>query len=386
LERQFLRQIMRPWRMQPRAVSLAIVGTLLGLAPAAWAHDETVSASEVEISDGQVLWKVDVGIAGLAKAIELPGAEPELDEGDIQAVKPQIARYLGQGLELELNGRKVVPQVGVLEPRYEPFVATGQPYLARVSLELRFVAAAPIQIVRANVGFFSDLTSQHRAVVKVRWDRESKQLTRLGPSQIVLERGRVNPTPWTAARDFVLWGAHHIFIGYDHIAFVLALLLAVRRFGELIKIITSFTIAHSITILLAAFDVVRIPGQITESLIAASIVYVAVENLVRRGEGGRWRWLLTFGFGLVHGLGFAEVLRERLAETPGGMVLPVLCFNLGVEVGQVAIVSLAFPVLIWLRRAADDGARAIRQRRIVQLGSLPILLLGVLWLGERLFP
>jgi hydrogenase/urease accessory protein HupE len=362
------------------------------------AHDESVSASDLVIEDQQLVWKLDVGLAGLAKVIDFgrPAAGGELafiEEAAIAAHRQAIGDYLQRGLQVFLDGQLVPARVGALTPLRESLEPGGPPRITRVSLELRFSppgSAAPraIQQVRARLGLFSDLTSVHRAVLKVRWGDETTQLARLGVSEVVLDRGRLNPGPWIIAWDFLRWGAHHIFIGYDHIAFLLALLLAVTRLRSLFFIITSFTVAHSLTILLAALDVVRMPPRITEALIAASIVWVALENLVLGMRPRPRRWALTFAFGLVHGLGFAEVLRERLAEAPGGVLLPVIAFNVGVELGQAVVVAIAFPALLWLRRGArgllaPEAART-RQERILRLGSIPIALLGLFWLAQRL--
>jgi hypothetical protein len=168
----------------------------------------------------------------------------------------------------------------------------------------------------------------------------------------------VNPTVWAAAKRFLLLGIEHIFTGYDHIAFLLALLLLGGRFLDLVKIVTSFTIAHSVTLALAALGILNPPVQWVEALIAASIVAVAGENLwaLRSAEGGasrvanalRHRWRITFAFGLVHGFGFASALQE-LHLPRSALAAGLVSFNLGVEVGQVAIVALAFPLLAWLR-------------------------------------
>jgi hydrogenase/urease accessory protein HupE len=184
-------------------------------------------------------------------------------------------------------------------------------------------------------------------------------------------------------REYLVWGIHHIFVGYDHVAFLLALLLAVTRLRELLLIVTSFTVAHSVTLFLSGLGLLRIPSRISELLVAASIVYVAVENLRRVGKPLPRRWLLTFLFGLVHGLGFATELQERLAEVGGRVLLPVLSFNLGVELGQVAIVALVYPLLGWMRRAPTEPQRRLRQNRLLRMGSVPILLLGLYWLLDR---
>jgi hydrogenase/urease accessory protein HupE len=373
---------------------LALFPALWLLAPIeAQAHDESVSASDVRIEEQQVIWKVDVGLAGLAKVVDFPrapagGELAALDEAEIFARKTQIGDYLVRGLQVFLDGRETAASLGALEPRREALQPGAAPQITRVALELRFASARPIEEVRARIGIFSDLTSAHRAVLKIRWGDESTQMARLGVSEVLLERGRLNPGRWTVAGDFLRWGAHHIFIGYDHIAFLLALLLAVGRLRSLLFIITSFTVAHSLTILLAALEIVRMPPRVTEALIAASIVWVALENVVLGDRPRPRRWLLTFAFGLVHGLGFAEVLRERLTEAPGGVLLPVIAFNVGVELGQAVLVLLAFPLLVWLRRGAGGllrpEAAGTRSERILRLGSVPIALLGLFWLAQRL--
>jgi hypothetical protein len=168
----------------------------------------------------------------------------------------------------------------------------------------------------------------------------------------------VNPTVWAAAWRFLRLGVEHIFTGYDHIAFLLALLLLGGRFLDLVKIVTSFTVAHSVTLALAALGILNPPSRLVEALIAASIVAVAGENLwvLRAAKGGsarvaaalKHRWRITFAFGLVHGFGFAAALQE-LKLPRSALVAGLVSFNVGVEVGQVAIVALAFPLLSWLR-------------------------------------
>src|SRR5205814_3657748 len=152
--------------------------------------------------------------------------------------------------------------------------------------------------------------------------------------------------------------------------------------GEMVRIATSFTVAHSITLLLAALDVIRLPSAVTESLIAASIVYVAAENYFIKEA--KYRWVLTFLFGLVHGLGFSSVLHERLQDLDT-IVLPVVSFNLGVELGQIAILLVTFPILAWIRKGATEEESAKRQLMMVRIGSAPILLLGCFWLVDRVF-
>jgi hydrogenase/urease accessory protein HupE len=375
----------------PVVPAVSVVLVLLALTGPAAAHDESVSASDVVVKGAEVTWTVDVGVAGLAKVIpfgqQVSGAERTVDKSEIDARREAIADYLARSLTVTLDGQPVVASRGALTPRYETLPGAAAPAITRVALELRFRAPRPIAELRARVAFFSDLTGSHRAVLRVGWDQEWKQTTALGVTELHFQKGKLTPSRVRVLGEFVLWGVHHILMGFDHLAFLLALMLAIVKVRTLLLVITSFTVAHSITILLAAMEVVRMPPAITEALIAASIVYVAGENLLlgRRAASLRGRWLMTFAFGLVHGLGFAEVLRERLAEVPEGIVMPVLAFNLGVELGQVAVVAAVFPLLRWLRGCgATSSGWETRQKQIVQLGSVPILVAGLYWLFQRL--
>src|SRR5262245_46751490 len=358
-------------------VALGVAG-----ARSALAHDEKVSASEVEIDGRTVVWRIDVGLVGLAKMVNLPADPASLSEAQLESARGAIGSFLARGVSVEMDGRAAPAEIGRMEPIYEPFLLSGEPYVARVRQELRFHGAVPAERVRLGIRLFADITTQHRAVVDVRWGTEARHFVRVGPCALDLARGALHPTFGQTFVEFRRWGAHHIFVGYDHIAFLMALLVGARRLREMIKVVTAFTAAHSLTLLLSALDVVRLNPSLTESLIAASIVYVGAENYFL--DKGRHRWLLAFVFGLVHGLGFSSALGERLAEA-AGIAVPVLSFNLGVELGQLAILGATYPILLWLRRGVDPATRERRQRRLVYIGSLPIVLLGLGWLIERAF-
>jgi hydrogenase/urease accessory protein HupE len=177
--------------------------------------------------------------------------------------------------------------------------------------------------------------------------------------------------------DFFLMGVEHILTGYDHLLFLFGLLIAVSQFRATLLVITCFTLAHSATLALAAFDVVRISGRIVEPLIALTIIYVGAENLLSAGAPtGRWR--LTLIFGMVHGLGFATELKEKLASVIGAKIaLPLLSFNLGVELGQIAVAALVLPLILWMRSAP------VFLRRTVPVCSALVVLAGTWWLLER---
>jgi hypothetical protein len=175
-------------------------------------------------------------------------------------------------------------------------------------------------------------------------------------------------SPAPGGGSFLLLGIHHILSGWDHLLFLVALLLGGQGFLSLLRIVTAFTVAHSITLALAVFDLVVMPDRLVESAIAFSIAVVAAENLwSRRTLGGRW--LAAFVFGLVHGFGFSSALRE-LALPRAGLILSLLGFNVGVELGQAAVVAGLVPVLLAARRAGVE-------RRLAVACSLVILVVGL---------
>ncbi len=179
---------------------------------------------------------------------------------------------------------------------------------------------------------------------------------------------------------FVLLGVEHIWTGYDHLLFLFALLVVTRSFRSALVVITAFTLAHSITLAVATFNLAQLPAKYTEPMIAASIIYVGVENLVKRGDP-HGRWMLTFAFGLIHGFGFASVLRDLgVGGRAGGVAMPLFSFNLGVEAGQIAVASVVLPLIWWLRR------KEYFVQRGVPACSVIVALAGTFWFVQRVWP
>ncbi len=165
-----------------------------------------------------------------------------------------------------------------------------------------------------------------------------------GAIVIDLARFRAGSGSWgAAAQRYLILGVEHILLGFDHLLFVFGLMLLVRNGWMLVKTITSFTIAHSITLGLATLGVVEVPGAPVEAAIALSIVFVGSEAIhARRGRPGlaaRRPWIVAFGFGLLHGFGFAGALSD-IGLAPGEIPIALLFFNIGVEIGQIAFVAL----------------------------------------------
>jgi hypothetical protein len=199
-----------------------------------------------------------------------------------------------------------------------------------------------------------------------------------------------HPSPWSAFLEYLRAGIWHIWNGIDHLLFLLSLLLPavlVRRenrweavplaapaLANIVKVVTAFTLAHSITLSLAAFDVIRLPGRLTESVIAASIILAALNNVFPRVTEGRWR--VAFVFGLLHGFGFASVLAE-MGLPRGARLISLVAFNLGVEMGQLAVVLSVMPLAYGLRFTT------FYRRGVMPWGSSAIAGLALVWFLQR---
>ena len=201
--------------------------------------------------------------------------------------------------------------------------------------------------------------------------------TMLYPADPPLDLSKPLETTGQLMWKFLQAGVEHIVTGYDHLCFLFALILWATRLWPVVKIVTAFTISHSITLSLAALKIFTLPSSLIEALIAASIVFVAVENYFSRDVDNRWR--NTFLFGFIHGFGFASALTEM--GVPQGGVIPALAaFNIGVELGQVAIVLPLMPLLF----AIDKLTGGKRREKLVYALSGLIALAGVYWFLQRI--
>lgn len=178
------------------------------------------------------------------------------------------------------------------------------------------------------------------------------------------------------AGSFFALGIEHILTGYDHLLFLLVLILRGGGLVQLLKIVTAFTVAHTITLGLAVFDLVVLPGALVEAVIALSIAYVAAENLFPKYAISR-RWTVSFLFGLVHGFGFSSVLKE-IGLPQDNLLLSLLNFNLGVEAGQAAVVLLLLPLLIRMRQRSWEPKVAMGLSAIVLVVGLVLFVERVL--------
>jgi hypothetical protein len=244
----------------------------------------------------------------------------------------------------------------------------------RATVEIDFTCDASHGRLDITENWSAFLGEHYQTLGNLRTASGERQVTFGEASRTVtVDIDRTVATGWF---DFVKLGVGHILTGYDHLLFLVALLATARGAWSVVRIVTAFTLAHSVTLSAGALGIVTIPDRIIEPLIAATIVWVALENLFAT-EPDRRRWIWSFGFGLVHGLGFASVLNE-LGLKGAALVRGLVGFNLGVEIGQLLFVAVFLPPLMWLARG--EGARLTPR-----IASLMVATIGIYWLVERLF-
>ncbi len=258
--------------------------------------------------------------------------------------------------------------------------ADGQPCAADdgKDLNVTFHCPQPIRQAVLSDHLFDAVGDSHHVIAVVSWTGGSLShvFAKDAPAATIRVAGGVagSEAAPTTASGFFLLGVEHIATGYDHLLFLLALILCGGSLVPLLKIITAFTLAHSLTLGAAALDIVTLPSTMVEAVIALSIAYVAFENLYPRYAVSR-RWAVSFLFGLVHGFGFSSVLKE-IGLPKDSLLLSLLNFNLGVEAGQLVAVVVVLPLLAWLRRTPFEG-------RVVRSLSLVVLAVGLGLFVER---
>ncbi len=364
-----------PASLSPAALAIALpavlaIVLLAGLSRPTLAHDAPYSFLDLRLSERRLEGTLTAHIYDLAHEIGLASPEALLDPAQAQRAADTLAAVLAPRLALIADGRRLAPHWTGVEIAPE-----------KKGLTFRFEARwahAPGQLdVEAHLFPYDP---QHETYLNV---YESGAL-RL---QELLDRSHDRARHYTGGRQgilavlgtFIGAGIHHIFIGPDHILFVIGLLLLGGGVQRLLKIVTAFTAAHSVTLALATLGLVSPPARLVEPLIALSIVFVGVANLRSRAGGADPRMGLAFAFGLVHGFGFASVLRDfGLPQQALGWSL--LAFNLGVETGQACIVGAVAPLLVGLHGRSPAAAL-----HAVRAGSWVVALAGAYWLGERLW-
>lgn len=255
--------------------------------------------------------------------------------------------------------------------------------IVRVTQSYHCPAHGPVTLALPLLAYLSQPHSHFLTVRNQEVDGRAEQSRNTTLVSTVLTHSQ---PAWSQADAVSVWrmlgryfglGVEHILLGYDHVLFLLGLVLAAQRVRELLAIVTAFTIAHSATLIGTALGVYNPPSQVIEPLIALSIAYVGLENIVVRQP--RYRWALAMALGLVHGFGFAGALAETGIPTTHRLPA-LLAFNVGVEAGQVGLLAAVWPLLRWVQRRWP-----LWQSRLVYGGSAAIMVMGLVWFGTRTF-
>ena len=357
---------------------------LLSVALPAWAHKPSDAYLRLDSRGSVIEGRWDIALRDLDHAIGLDtDGDGKLTWDEVRGRHDAIAAYALSRLSIERGGRgcKLVPGAQLVEGHTDgaytvlPFRAECGNGDARIELGYRL---------------FADVDPQHKGLLSVGQGAALQTLV-LGADrpQAAID---LDGSAGQGFLSYVRHGVWHIWIGVDHILFLLSLLLPAVlawRGGrwravaglrpallDVVKIVSAFTLAHSITLSLAALGIVALPSRLVETLIAASVILAALNNIVPLTHARRW--IAAFGFGLVHGFGFAGVLAD-LGLQPGALALSLLGFNLGVELGQLAIVAVFLPLGYALR------ATRFYRRVVLAGGSGAIMLVAAFWFTERAF-
>jgi hydrogenase/urease accessory protein HupE len=352
-----------------RLLSAALLIVVLGSAAApVLAHPTPFSYLDLRLSQARLNGSLVVHVIDHDLNVEPPAKllAPALAESR----RDDILSLLRSRLLLTVDGQSLDPELLSVEPL---------PDREAIALNLRFHTRAAPGLIKIQCALFP-YDPQHQTFLNV---YEGEALTH----QEIFSKDHANFDYFTGGRqgvlavvkNFLLSGTWHIFIGPDHILFIVGLLLMGGKLTRLLTIVTAFTVAHSVTLSLAALDVVNPPARLIEPAIALSIVYVGIDNLMVGKTGWDVRAWIAFFFGLIHGFGFAGVLKEfRLPRQALGWSL--FSFNFGVEIGQVCIVAVVASMLAALR----NRNKALAER-VVVAGSVIVILAGVYWFIQRVF-
>ena len=374
--------------MMRRALWLLATATALLLHGVALAHKPSDSYLTIKVDGETVEGQWDIALRDLDFALGLDGNQDgAITWGEMKAKHADIAAYALSRLTLGPADARCAPVVR------EQLIDNHSDGAYAV---LRFSATCPAAPKALDIGYrlFFDIDPQHRGLLNL----SAQGATRAGilsadaPTQQFALAAMSKHEQFV---DYLKEGVLHIWTGFDHILFLLSLLLPAvlvrsltpgvtwtaapsfkAAFWDVFRVVTAFTVAHSITLSLAALGVISLPSRLTESAIAASVVLAALNNVRPVVYGGRW--IIAFGFGLIHGFGFASVLTD-LGLPQGSLLLALVAFNLGVEVGQLAIVAVFLPVAYALRDTV------LYRRGILIGGSLLVAATAAVWLVERAF-
>ncbi|HMS84848.1 MAG TPA: HupE/UreJ family protein [Nitrospira sp.] len=351
----------------------------------AWAHKPSDSYLSLSIQNNNVVGQWDIALRDLDNAIGLDSnGDGQITWGEVRGKHDEISAYALSHLTLSTD-------IGTCSAEVQDQLIDDHTDGAYSVLRFRADCGQTIQRLHADYRLLFELDAQHKGLLRLTEGGQTSTAI-FSQSQPVQEFALAERSVWSQSHQFIHEGIWHIWLGFDHVLFLLALLLPavlVRTEGKwqaagafqgvcwnVVTIVTAFTVAHSLTLSLAALDVVRLPSRLVESTIAASVVLAGLGNLYPMMTSRRW--MVAFGFGLIHGFGFAAVLTD-LGLPQDSLLLSLVSFNIGVELGQLAIVAAFLPFAYLLRRSWSYP------RLVLTGGSLAVIAIALVWFTERAF-
>lgn len=350
---------------------LTAVLLTLGAPPASAHVRESPGYSTVRGEGAQVVYTLSLEYELLARAVDLgPEAAAAADDsarrGALQNARPALQTYLAERLTVSLDNARCAPELAGTSTEEHDGAAFAR-------LDLRYSCPGENGEYRIRYDVFSPgdaVVDGHTNIVDYSLSgAQGREMLDAGHREFVAG----SSSPAAAVGRFGAMGVEHLLTGMDHVLFVVALLLGAARPRQLVAVLSMFTLAHSLTLGAALLGLVHVPAEIVEPLIALSIVFVAVENLL----GARGRMPVTFLFGLVHGLGFAGSLQVD-GRVDWSMLLSLFSFNLGIEVAQLLLVLVGFPLILLVRRTRF-AVPAVRG------ATTTVAVIGFFWFVERFF-
>ena len=342
---------------------------ILAAAAPAFAHPVPFSYLDIQLQPASVDVSLVAHIYDLGHDMKIAPIEQLLDPALVEQREKALQAMLSPRLELSADGRVLTPEWGQTEVLRER---------QSVRFHLRYPVSSPPGTVAVNTTMFP-YDPMHQTFINV---YEGETLT----SQMIVDAKHPRIDYFAGTRQgvlavvkkFIPAGAHHILIGPDHLLFLVGLLLLGGSIRQLLIVVTSFTVAHSITLSLAALNIVTPPARLIEPAIALSIVYVGADNLLAQ-NGRDVRGWIAFTFGFIHGFGFANVLREM--ELPRrALGWSLFSFNIGVEIGQLFVVVLVATAFTMLRQRSEWS-----RRHLAFAGSIVVIAAGAFWFVQRVF-
>ena len=352
----------------------ALLFTMILSALPAHAHPLPVSYVDLRLDRTGLEASVEAPAVDLAHDLPSLSEKALLTPDTLQAQQQKVVALLTSRLTLSTSGKTLPPMVEGIAP---------VPDQKDVRLRLRYVWREPPSMLHIQCRLFP-YDPSHQTFVDIYEGQALKRemiFDSRTPQQDYVHGSRQSVA--AVVQLFLIQGVYHIFTGPDHILFIIGLLLLGGTLKQLLKIVTAFTVAHSVTLCLATLNILNPPARIIEPTIALSIVFVGMHSMVMRkrnpGEKSSpdMRLLFAFGFGFIHGFGFANALRE-LEQPRQALVAALFSFNLGVECGQACIVLLVAPLLALLHRKNDRIAQ-----RLVTSGSFAVIAAGAFWFVQR---